>query len=118
MSIIVDDSAIKRIEELRTQQGKDALMLRVTVDGGGCSGFQYKLELTDEVEDKDLRFADAVVTDDISIAFLKDSTIKFEDALIGSEFKIENPNAVASCGCGSSFRTKEEAGNAGGCGSC
>lgn len=103
MSINVDESAVKRVEELRGQQGKAALMLRVTVDGGGCSGFQYKLELTDEVDDKDLRFADTVVTDDISIAFLKDSTIKFDDALIGSEFKIENPNAVSGCGCGTSF---------------
>lgn len=103
MSLNIDESAVKRIEELRNQQGKDALMLRITVDGGGCSGFQYKLELTEETKDKDLTFADAVVTDDISLGFLKDSTIRFDDALIGSEFKIENPNAVAGCGCGTSF---------------
>lgn len=78
-------------------------MLRVRVDGGGCSGFQYHLELTDEIGDKEQTFDDAVITDDISLGFLKDSVIKFEDGLIGSEFKIENPNAVAGCGCGTSF---------------
>ena len=103
MTINVDESAVKRIEELRTQQHKGALMLRVTVEGGGCSGFQYKLELTDAVGDKDMTFADAVVTDDISLPFLAGSTILFKQDLIGSEFKIENPNATAGCGCGTSF---------------
>lgn len=103
MTITVDDSAVKRIEELRTQQGKNALMLRVTIEGGGCSGFQYKLDLTDQKNDKDAVFAGAVVTDDISLPFLKGSTIRFESGLIGSEFKIDNPNAVAGCGCGTSF---------------
>ncbi len=103
MSLTVDESAIKRIEELRTAQGKAALVLRVTVEGGGCSGFQYKLELTEDVKEQDLRFAETVVTDDISLPFLEGSVIKFDEELIGSEFKIENPNAVAGCGCGTSF---------------
>lgn len=103
MSITVDDSAIKRISELRTEQDKNALMLRVTVDGGGCSGFQYKLELTEETNEKDINVQDSVLTDDISLPFLKGSTISFEKGLIGSEFKIDNPNATAGCGCGSSF---------------
>lgn len=103
MSITVDNSAVKRIEELRSAQGKAALMLRVTVDGGGCSGFQYRLELTDKAGDKDQIYAGAVVTDDISLPFLKGSTVKFDESLIGSEFKIDNPNAVAGCGCGTSF---------------
>lgn len=103
MSLIIDESAVKRIEELRTEQSKNALMLRVTVEGGGCSGFQYKLELTEDKTDKDEIFKDAVVTDDISLPFLDGSTVKFEQGLIGSEFKIENPNAVSGCGCGTSF---------------
>lgn len=103
MSIVVDESAVKRIKDLRQAQGKQALMLRVRVDGGGCSGFQYHLELTENVGDKDLTFSDAVVTDDISLPFLKDSVVKFDEGLIGSEFKIENPNAVSGCGCGTSF---------------
>lgn len=103
MTITVDESAVKRIQDLRTQQGKTSLMLRVTVDGGGCSGFQYKLELTDAVGDKDQTFGGAVVTDDISLPFLDGSKIVFKNDLIGSEFKIENPNAVSGCGCGTSF---------------
>lgn len=103
MTITVDDSAVKRITELRQAQNKPNLMLRVTVEGGGCSGFQYKLELTEEKKEQDSVFGNVVVTDDISLPFLKDSIVKFENALIGSEFKIENPNAVAGCGCGTSF---------------
>ncbi len=103
MSINIDQSAVKRIEELRQQQGKDALMLRVTVEGGGCSGFQYKLELTEDKSDKDVPFADTVITDDISLPFLSGATVSFEEELTGSEFKIENPNASSGCGCGGSF---------------
>ena len=103
MDLIIDNSAHKRIEELRESKGQDALMLRITVEGGGCSGFQYILELTEEVKDKDLKFADTVITDDISMPFLEGSTIKFKDDLIGSEFVIDNPNAQSGCGCGTSF---------------
>ena len=103
MTITVDASAVKRIQELRNQQDKAALMLRVTVEGGGCSGFQYKMELTEGVTDKDQVFESTVVSDDISLGFLDGSIISFEEALIGSEFKLNNPNAVQGCGCGSSF---------------
>ncbi len=103
MTITVDNSAVKRIQELREQQGKNALMLRITVEGGGCSGFQYKMELTEETTDKDQAFESSVVTDDISLGFLGGTTIRFEQGLIGSEFKLDNPNAVSGCGCGASF---------------
>ena len=103
MSINIDPSAVKRIEELREQQGKNALMLRVTVEGGGCSGFQYKLELTEDKKDSDINFENTVITDDISLPFLDGALVKFDSGLIGSEFKIENPNAIAGCGCGTSF---------------
>lgn len=103
MSLNVDNSAVERINELREQQGKDALMLRVRVEGGGCSGFQYKLELTEDKNDKDIVCEDAVLTDDISLNFLDGATVVFEKGLIGSEFKIDNPNATAGCGCGTSF---------------
>jgi iron-sulfur cluster insertion protein len=103
MSLTIDHSAVKRIENLRTLQGKNALMLRITVDGGGCSGFQYKLDLTDHISDRDLTFSGAVVTDDISLPFLEGSVVTFEENLIGSEFKIQNPNAKSGCGCGTSF---------------
>ncbi len=103
MNLNIDDSAVKRIQELRTAHNKDGLVLRVTVEGGGCSGFQYKLELTEDRTDKDEIFASTVVTDDISLPFLDGATVKFDEGLIGSEFKIENPNAVSGCGCGTSF---------------
>jgi len=103
MTLNIDKSAVKRIEELRTQQGKDALMLRVRVDGGGCSGFQYHLELTEDSSENEKAFADCVVSDDISLGFLDGATVRFDNELIGAEFKIDNPNAVAGCGCGTSF---------------
>lgn len=103
MTITVDDSAVKRINELREQRSAEALKLRITVEGGGCSGFQYILELTEEVKDRDLTFEDSIITDDISMPFLNGSTVKFKDDLIGSEFVIENPNAQSGCGCGVSF---------------
>ena len=103
MTINIDDSAVKRIDELRTQHEKPDLMLRITIDGGGCSGFQYNRELTDIIKDDDKVFEHCIVTDDLSLTFLKDSTVSFKDDLIGSDFFIDNPNAVAGCGCGTSF---------------
>ena len=106
MSIVVDESAVKRITELRALKDNPKLNLRIIVEGGGCSGFQYKMELSNIVEDGDQVFADAVVTDDISLPFLEGTTISFEKGLIGSEFKLDNPNAKQGCGCGTSFRFK------------
>lgn len=103
MTLIIDESAVKRINELRAQQAKENLVLRVRVDGGGCSGFKYTLDLTESKNANDLLFDDVVVTDDISLPFIDGSTISFEQSLIGSEFKITNPNAVSGCGCGTSF---------------
>ncbi len=78
-------------------------MLRVTVEGGGCSGFQYKLELTDVMDDGDQVFSGVVVTDEISLPYLNGSVVSYEEGLIGSEFTISNPNAKSGCGCGESF---------------
>ena len=103
MTLNIDNSAVKRINELRDLQNKEALMLRVRVDGGGCSGFQYKLELTEKKSDQDLIFEGSIITDDISMGFLDGATVSFEEGLIGSEFKINNPNATSGCGCGTSF---------------
>ncbi len=105
MTLIIDKSTIDRVKTLREAQSKDTLFLRVRVEGGGCSGFQYKLELTEDQDKQDLVFEDTVLSDDISLGFLKGAVISFEESLIGSEFKIDNPNAVAGCGCGTSFST-------------
>ena len=103
MTITVDDSAVKRIQELRSQQGKPDLKLRVRVDGGGCSGFQYNLELSETAEENETIFSETVMSDDISLGFLKGATVRFKSDLIGAEFIIDNPNAVSGCGCGTSF---------------
>jgi len=81
-------------------------MLRVAVDGGGCSGFQYRFDLVQSAEPEDLRIernGQAAVVDDISVALLKGSEIDFVDELAGAEFRVRNPNAKSSCGCGVSF---------------
>lgn len=79
--------------------------LRVAVEGGGCSGFQYNIDL-DEPSEGDLVLEGAgqkVVVDEISLPFLSNAIIDFADELIGARFVIENPNATSSCGCGTSF---------------
>lgn len=103
MTLLIDASAINRINDLRAAKAQPGLMLRVRVEGGGCSGFQYKLDLTDVAHDNDVRVEDVVLTDDISMPFLDGATVLFEESLIGAEFKINNPNAKSGCGCGTSF---------------
>jgi iron-sulfur cluster insertion protein len=86
--------------------GDKAQALRVAVNGGGCSGFQYDFALTDEVADDDLiveRDGAKLLVDSISLAYLSGATIDYVDDLIGQSFRIENPLAKSSCGCGTSF---------------
>ncbi len=81
-------------------------MLRVSVEGGGCSGFQYKFDLVGEAAPDDLvleREGATVLIDPVSLEYMGGSEIDFVDDLIGASFKIQNPNATASCGCGTSF---------------
>ena len=80
--------------------------LRVAVEGGGCSGFQYEINLDDEILEDDLVLGNGeakVVIDPVSLQFLSGATIDFQEEIIGSKFVINNPNATASCGCGTSF---------------
>ena len=81
-------------------------MLRVAVDGGGCSGFQYRFELVDSAGSDDIRIeadGQAALVDPVSLPFLKGSEIAFVDDLAGAQFVVRNPNAASSCGCGVSF---------------
>jgi iron-sulfur cluster insertion protein len=103
MSLTIEESAVKRIEEIRKKQGKTGLLLRVTVEGGGCSGFQYKMALTDQISKDDEVFENTLVTDEMSLPFLNGSILRYDESLIGAEFTIENPNAASGCGCGASF---------------
>ncbi len=103
--ITLAESGARRLARLSEAEGKPVL-LRVAVDGGGCSGFQYRFELVDGPEADDLvvrRDGQAVVIDAVSVPFLKDSEIAFVDELAGAQFVIRNPNAASSCGCGVSF---------------
>ena len=103
--ITLAESGARRLAKLSEAEGKPVL-LRVAVDGGGCSGFQYRLELVDAPEADDLvvrRDGQAAVIDPVSIPFLKGSEIAFVDELAGAQFVVRNPNASSSCGCGVSF---------------
>lgn len=97
----VTDRAFARLAEI----GAEGQALRVAVEGGGCSGFQYEIKL-DEVAEDDLVLegqGQKVVVDSVSLPFLAGATIDFTEELIGARFVIENPNATSSCGCGTSF---------------
>lgn len=99
----VTPRAFERLAEIgAAAQGK---ALRVAVEGGGCSGFQYEIDL-DEPKDDDLILEGAgekVLIDAVSLPFLADATIDFTEELIGARFVINNPNATSACGCGTSF---------------
>ncbi len=104
-SITISPRAAKRIVEL-VSADQAASLFRVSVEGGGCSGFQYRFELANETADDDIlieRDGATVAIDPVSADFVKGSEIDFVDELIGAQFKINNPNATASCGCGTSF---------------
>lgn len=103
--IVLSESGARRLAELSADEGR-AVMLRVAVDGGGCSGFQYRFELIEAAEEDDLKIerdGQAAVIDPVSVPFLKGSEIAFVDELAGAQFVIRNPNAASSCGCGVSF---------------
>ena len=103
--LTLSSAAAKRIQAIGAAEGRN-VMLRVAVEGGGCSGFQYQFDLVEAANDDDLkveRDGAAALVDVISLALLKGSEIDFVDELAGAEFKIRNPNAKSSCGCGVSF---------------
>ena len=103
--LTLSDSAAARLAKLAAAEGRP-VMLRVAVDGGGCSGFQYRFDLVDTAEPDDLRIeadGQAALVDPVSLPFLKNSEIAFVDDLAGAQFVVRNPNAASSCGCGVSF---------------
>jgi iron-sulfur cluster insertion protein len=102
LPVTVTDRARARIAEIAQAEGAPK-MLRVAVLGGGCSGFQYEFGLEAHAADEDSVIDGAVLIDPESLPFLAGSVIDFKDELIGARFAVENPNATASCGCGTSF---------------
>ena len=104
LPVTLSASAASQINQIMKAQGSK--YLRVSVEGGGCSGFSYKFDLVDDQDEDDLvieRDGAAVLIDSMSLEFLTGSEIDYVDELIGAAFQIHNPNATAACGCGTSF---------------
>jgi iron-sulfur cluster assembly accessory protein len=104
-TLTLTPAAAKRVGWIAERQGKPAI-LRLTVEGGGCSGFQYRFDLTDAAEADDIVSETGgvrLVVDPVSLDLVSGSTVDFVESLGGAAFKVENPNATAGCGCGSSF---------------
>jgi iron-sulfur cluster assembly accessory protein len=104
-SVTISERAARRIGQILKGEPTGA-MLRVSVEGGGCSGFQYKFDVDRSKTDDDVvidRDGAVVLIDSVSLQYMQGSQIDFVDDLIGASFKIANPNATASCGCGTSF---------------
>lgn len=105
MTVELTESAAARVAAIATKQAKPAI-LRLSVEGGGCSGFQYKFGLADTVEDDDsVAETDGVrlVVDSVSLDLVSGAAVDYVESLGGSAFKVTNPNAASGCGCGSSF---------------
>ncbi len=105
MKVEMTEAAAKRVAKILSgEPGKTAL--RVSVEGGGCSGFSYQFDLVDGRNDDDITIEKdgaTVLIDELSLIYMGGSVIDFVDDLMGQSFQIRNPNAVASCGCGTSF---------------
>ncbi|MEO7720106.1 MAG: iron-sulfur cluster insertion protein ErpA [Capsulimonas sp.] len=123
----ITDAAAEEVRTLIAQQDRDDLYLRVYVSGGGCSGLQYGMALDENVEPGDEVFdlsGIRLVVDNTSMRYMSGSVVDYISTDMGGGFKIENPNATKSCGCGSSFSTGDEEAAGldtkagGGCGSC
>jgi len=125
--ITITETAAAEVTGLIAQQERDDLYLRIYVSGGGCSGLQYGMALDENIEAGDETFQVSsipVVIDSTSLRYLQGSVVDYITTEMGGGFKIENPNAVKSCGCGSSFSTGDDEAAGldtsarGGCGSC
>lgn len=106
LPVTISESAARRIAHLLAQEGRPNLKLRISVSGGGCSGFQYGFDFDDKINEDDIvleRDGAAVVIDGTSIACMAGAEIDFVEDLVGASFSVKNPNAVSSCGCGNSF---------------
>jgi iron-sulfur cluster assembly protein len=122
--VTISPAAAMKLQGLMQEKQLDGYSLRVFVAGGGCSGLQYGMTFDNEAHPGDTEFESSglsVRVDAMSAKYMEGASIDYVDSLMGGGFKIDNPNAVSSCGCGSSFRPKDEDAGAeassGGCGS-
>jgi iron-sulfur cluster assembly accessory protein len=115
--VTLSERAAEEIRGLRERQGKTEAALRVFVSGGGCSCLNYGMAIDDSIEEGDFIYnchGVKVVVDPLSVNYIKGASVDYVEDVMGGGFKIDNPNAVRSCGCGSSFSTEEEAEPSGG----
>ncbi|MGK2937004.1 MAG: HesB/IscA family protein [Solirubrobacteraceae bacterium] len=110
--ITITDKGAEKVHEFLASQGEQAegVGLRVGVRGGGCSGFQYALAFDEQRDDDEIFDLDGlkILVDKPSLPYVKGSVIDYVDSLTGAGFKVDNPNVIAACGCGSSFRVADE----------
>lgn len=106
LELVFTDSAASKVKTLITEEENDALMLRVFVTGGGCSGFEYGFTFDEDLEDDDTAIENQgvrLVVDSLSYQYLAGAEVDFKEDLQGSRFVVTNPNAATTCGCGNSF---------------
>ena len=104
--LAVSDAAARKVGELAELRGSPGLMLRVYIEGGGCSGFQYGFSFDEEIQEGDTTVeidSVRIIVDPMSLQYLAGSRVDYKEDLQGSRFVIENPNATTTCGCGASF---------------
>jgi iron-sulfur cluster assembly protein len=117
----VTASAAEAVKSLLEKRELEGYALRVYVQGGGCSGFQYGMALDNNFREEDTVVEEhgvKVVVDEISIGYMRGASIDYVEDVMGSGFKIENPNALSSCGCGTSFEAQGGGGSPSDCGGC
>ncbi|MBC7527850.1 MAG: iron-sulfur cluster insertion protein ErpA [Chthonomonadaceae bacterium] len=116
----LSERAAQEVLQLLERQGNPNAALRVYVEGGGCSGLNYRMAIDDQVEEGDLvstQFGVRVLVDAMSHNYVKGASVDYVEDVMGGGFKIDNPNATRSCGCGNSFSAEEGESSGGGCGS-
>ncbi len=116
--LTITSAAAEKVRELLEAEGDQSLGLRIFVAGGGCSGMQYGMTL-DEVQEGDVTLemqGIKVLVDEMSAGYINGSEVDYVDSLMGAGFTVNNPNAVSTCGCGHSFKTADDAGQARSCG--
>ena len=108
--VTLTDIAAKKVSEFLNSEEQPEAGLRVAVKGGGCSGFQYQLALDEQREgDRIFEYEGIrIIVDEMSLRYVDGSTVDYTESLMGSGFQVNNPNVVAACGCGSSFRVADE----------
>jgi len=99
--ITLTPAAINEIKDVLKTEGER--WIRISIKGGGCSGFNYAFDFAQEKEEDDITVDDIVLIDSMSLQYLDNATVDYKEELLGSSFHIENPNASTTCGCGSSF---------------